>query len=679
MEILNATISPLFGGLLMGIAFLCLMGFLYYRDPALKIFGQYTLAIIVLIFLLIFREAWHLYLSDVIIFTLDIASWAVLVSYQQQIAGTLLNLTYYSPRFHRYYRISRFSLFGLLAAYALLPILRPANRELISSGMVLLKTADIYIHINTVIAVVICARGGHKGIHFMVFGSIVWLILTFGVMIYRTANGMGAFSFSYLSHTGDRFVLLAETLVFSAAILYRMSSQFTANQRVVAELMFTDAALDDYREKMISLQENFSNAITKNLKIPLQQLIVRLKKIAKKNKTAVAVSEFAELIQLTESIDSNAEIIAEQKAEINEHPVRDKGAKNQTVRSAYTTRATIVTGTVVIYSENALSLLAYGNILRNAGMEVIEADNNRRLAITIDSISEIHLILIVCNNERDTKSGTGLCKQVRRKKARTELPIIVSLPILNEPEEITGFFESGASDVVTKFLSEEEIIARVRVNIEYSRMAAELKDLHNDLEERLKHDTEQLRLQGRMNPHFLFNSLNTILALVDSDKASARKAILLLSDIYRFYLEFSYASVIPMPVEWEFTKNYLELTKIRYGNFLKVSMPDEFDEAEGFGIPPLSLQPLVENAVKHGLRENERNGHISIHGSLVKDGVQIRIEDNGAGIQKIDNSRSLGNIRKRLLFYYHHADLQLKNRPSGGTECLLKFSGAKKS
>ncbi|HNX97569.1 MAG TPA: histidine kinase [Candidatus Aminicenantes bacterium] len=163
----------------------------------------------------------------------------------------------------------------------------------------------------------------------------------------------------------------------------------------------------------------------------------------------------------------------------------------------------------------------------------------------------------------------------------------------------------------------------------YRRQLKEREMRNSELERRLA----QSQLQGlkmQLHPHFLFNTLNSIQTLVDSDSAAAKKMITRLSDFLRLTLHNSGASEIPLKEELDFIKNYLKICEIRFGDRLAV----EFDvepAALDATLPNLILQPLVENAIKHGVAPQARGGRIRIGARRSATFLSIQVEDDGPG------------------------------------------------
>jgi len=159
-------------------------------------------------------------------------------------------------------------------------------------------------------------------------------------------------------------------------------------------------------------------------------------------------------------------------------------------------------------------------------------------------------------------------------------------------------------------------------------------------------------LKNQLNPHFLFNSLNTLSNLVYDDQEKAIVFIQKLSKIYRYVIEVQQEELVTVKQELSFLENYLGLQKLRFGDNLQVEINVENQEAL---IPPLSLQLLLENAIKHNIISSDDPLHIEIVGKensiIIRNNLQIKdIKENSTGI-------GLENIRSRLSYF---SDASLK-------------------
>ncbi|MDH5656003.1 MAG: histidine kinase, partial [Spirochaetia bacterium] len=190
-------------------------------------------------------------------------------------------------------------------------------------------------------------------------------------------------------------------------------------------------------------------------------------------------------------------------------------------------------------------------------------------------------------------------------------------------------------------------------------------------------EKSQLKLlQDRMNPHFLFNSLSALHALIEqkqSEKAGETAEIL--TDHYRFLTDQSSESLIPLEQELEFCENFLKMQEIRFGENFSYTL--NYDRPlPSIQIPPLSVQPLIENSIKHGLRRRSGPGRIDVRIELLDDGCRIKVADNGDAVKTDDPyGRSLGNIQKRLRHFYKDADLTIQNQdPGPGVAVIIEFN-----
>jgi hypothetical protein len=197
--------------------------------------------------------------------------------------------------------------------------------------------------------------------------------------------------------------------------------------------------------------------------------------------------------------------------------------------------------------------------------------------------------------------------------------------------------------------------------------------------QRLVSQAELRALQSQINPHFLFNALNTLYGIIPRDAAGARKTVLNLAEIFRYFLQ-SERSFIPLSEELEIVRAYLEIERLRLGPRLEVRIHVD-DAALPVLIPILSIQPLVENAIKHGLSSKPGPGLLGLRVTMLDDELQIAVEDNGLGLDgSTDNSGSgvgLANVKRRLqLCFGPDADI-LIDSSSDGTKVQFAIPLAK--
>lgn len=162
-------------------------------------------------------------------------------------------------------------------------------------------------------------------------------------------------------------------------------------------------------------------------------------------------------------------------------------------------------------------------------------------------------------------------------------------------------------------------------------------------------DAELRALKAQINPHFLFNSLNSITALTAVDPARAREMCILLSDFLRSTLGLGERESIPWREELQLARIYLDVEQVRFGSRLQVEMNVD-EECADCMVPPLVLQPLIENAVKHGIATLVDGGTIIVNGR-VKDGLlEISVENGFDPESPAPRRNGLGlrNVRSRL-------------------------------
>jgi sensor histidine kinase YesM len=267
-------------------------------------------------------------------------------------------------------------------------------------------------------------------------------------------------------------------------------------------------------------------------------------------------------------------------------------------------------------------------------------------------------------------SGDLLCREIRKEYSMSELPIL----ILTASGRITDLMRSlqyGANDFQKKPAECEELRARIQ----------SLLVMKASVEEGIRKEFQYF--YSEISPHFLYNTLNTIIGLSYSDTESSRKALYNLSVYLRGKMDlYSQKTFISLESEMELIEAYLEIEKMRYGDRLKVEM--DMEQGIKAMIPPLTLQPLVENAVCHGLGGN-KDVEIIISAKKIADEIEIIIKDTGPGIslekqQQLmsGNSKRLGfsNVMKKINAQ-KRTTFSLESQPGKGTTNSITVPEAK--
>ncbi len=219
------------------------------------------------------------------------------------------------------------------------------------------------------------------------------------------------------------------------------------------------------------------------------------------------------------------------------------------------------------------------------------------------------------------------------------------------------------------------IIVSVSHAFDYYRKFRDREVATADLERRLA-EARLMALQMQLNPHFLFNTLHTISALVHKDPDEAEEMIARLSELLRLALENTEANELPLREELEFLDRYLEIEQTRFGDRLKVARdiaPETLDAL----VPNLLLQPLVENAIRHGVERNAQAGVVELRAWREDDRLCCEVSDNGPGAASGETIRlgvGLSNTRARLQHLYgNRQHFQLRNRSAGGLTVSLSL------
>jgi len=169
-------------------------------------------------------------------------------------------------------------------------------------------------------------------------------------------------------------------------------------------------------------------------------------------------------------------------------------------------------------------------------------------------------------------------------------------------------------------------------------------------------------LKSQLNPHFLFNALNSIKALISIDQEKSRNAVLLLSDLLRFTLNYGKDKEIPLLLEIDEVKKYFQLESIRFGEKLKIDF-DIDENAYNYFIPPAIVLTLAENAIKHGKIAADNRLHVILIIQKTERGIYIEIKNTGKLHSEALNNTGVGLalVKKRLeALYLQEASLHLK-------------------
>jgi len=183
-----------------------------------------------------------------------------------------------------------------------------------------------------------------------------------------------------------------------------------------------------------------------------------------------------------------------------------------------------------------------------------------------------------------------------------------------------------------------------------------------------------LALTMQLQPHFLFNTLNAISALIHEDPDAADRMLARLGDLLRMTLEGGEQSEVPLHQELELLKRYLAIEEVRFADRLVVRL-DIAPAALLARVPSLVLQPLVENAIRHGIARRSAPGRLDVSGSLDSAGLRLEVRNDGPPLSlPIAEGIGLRNTRARLEeLYGSRQQLAIENDPRGGVRTLLRL------
>lgn len=317
---------------------------------------------------------------------------------------------------------------------------------------------------------------------------------------------------------------------------------------------------------------------------------------------------------------------------------------------------------ILVVDDDSVNL----NVLRY----LLEPENYQITAVSNAEEALAHLEgesfdLVISDVMMPTISGYELTRRIRQRFTMSELPILL-LTARVRTEDIEAGFQVGANDYVKKPVDAAELKARVHA----------LTRLKLSIEERLR--MEGAWLQSQIRPHFIYNTLNSIAALGVLDQAKMINLIEEFSNYLRLSFNFRNAEpLVPLEHELALVRSYIAIMKERFGDKLLVEW--ELDSRLDFHLPPLTIQPLLENAIIHGIFQQSKGGKIRIQIKDASDHVHIAIMDNGVGMEaerlatileepNLAGREGIGlrNIDRRLKQLYGQG-LIIESRPGNGT------------
>lgn len=286
--------------------------------------------------------------------------------------------------------------------------------------------------------------------------------------------------------------------------------------------------------------------------------------------------------------------------------------------AASTEETTLVTSQarILVVDDDAVNLQVLVNAFSTEPFEIETALSGTE---ALRKLQESSFDLVISDIMMPHMSGYELAKYIREKFSISELPILF-LTARQQSEDIRLAFLSGANDYIRKPMEYMELKSRVQALIQMKQSS----------EERLR--IEAAWLQAQIQPHFFFNTLNSIISLNGVDDEKMEELLMAFSDYLQMSFDFQNVDlVVPIDYELKLVRAYIAIEQIRFGDRIRVvwNIPNQMS----LFVPPLSLQTLVENAIQHGILPRREGGTVTICIKEMEKLFTIAISDNGVGFE----------------------------------------------
>jgi len=214
----------------------------------------------------------------------------------------------------------------------------------------------------------------------------------------------------------------------------------------------------------------------------------------------------------------------------------------------------------------------------------------------------------------------------------------------------------------------------LRYKFQAAQLELRTREVERERAYKLLAEARLSSLESRIHPHFLFNTLNSIAALIPSDPQRAEDTVGKLASLLRFSLNANHTGLVPLSQELKVVHDYLEIERTRFGDRIRfdIVVPDSLDDVP---VPPLALQSLVENVVKHVVAKRPQGASIQITGSRDTKRIQLAVLDDGPGfsLDAITPDHGLGNLIARMELLYGAAGQLEVARENNKTAVRISF------
>lgn len=361
-----------------------------------------------------------------------------------------------------------------------------------------------------------------------------------------------------------------------------------------------------------------------------------------KGSTFTVALPMAETEETISHEENKAEIIEERTAISVVQRMNDKNAIETDEEKVIQDRPRII-----IVDDEKVNLRVIETVLTDDDYDMTSVLSAEEV---LELLREREWDLVIADVMMPGMSGYELTSTIRNRFSLSELPVLLVTARGNQ-DDIRFGFASGANDYITKPVDAVELRSRVKA----------LTDARQSMHERLR--IEAAWLQAQIKPHFLFNTLNSIIALSQFDPGKTTEMLNAFSDILRAKFNFeNLDALVPIDRELSLIKSYIYIEQVRFGDRLRVYF--SIDEGINMMIPTLSIQPLVENAINHGVMGRDTGGKVNIRITSVDEAIKVVVEDDGIGMDEVllrniltgslqeKSSVGLINIHLRLKRHY---------------------------
>lgn len=323
---------------------------------------------------------------------------------------------------------------------------------------------------------------------------------------------------------------------------------------------------------------------------------------------------------------------------------------------------------ILVVDDDFANLQSIVNLLKLEGYSFVVVNRGQ---MALEELSRsTGFFLVILDIMMPDMSGYEVLSRLRERFTPLELPVLM-LTARNRAADVKLSMDNGANDFVGKPFEAEELMARVR---SLTRLKASVKNAQ---------DAEIAFLRSQIKPHFLYNALNSIAELCIDAPEQAEELTLQLSHYLRSSFDFKHLdSLTTLEKELELVNAYVMIEQARFGARLRVEF--NIDSSPHLRIPPLILQPLVENAIRHGLMSSVQGGTVTLSVQAKSDGVvSFAVEDNGCGMseQKLaqvlnpDGEKpgvGLWNISQRIKLLYGKS-IEIESAEGIGTKVAFEI------